>query len=477
MKFNHHHQTVFYHFHLPDLVNLNFFIIYDYINNSYNVLLLQYLNMEDKHFAWDEISDALILLDVQKPEDEQIKRHKGTLDHTPDSNIYSPHAYLILNFHETLNQREKIQFRRHYLRKISLNEPNVIILQDIKDLVLFLLATPISPQFINFFHLPIVDRFLRAIIIYFQYYVIIWEELMEERAATMKKAPNPLARGYRSKYAIDMQDLRCIVGREYADLIVGCQDSMQYHHMTSGKRGATSLTQSQGEKDLRMFEVLIGISHRVVWIALQRKYFNLIEIELHRLFRSEAYNMAIKRTPSHLVPDMLEDDTAILQGIKVQEKRRLLRNSPVIKELIYSNYDHRLLSLGMRDDTDDERLFYLQNALLTTEDKLYELDIKVGILGDYRDNYDIMLIPLEEEKASDIQISDKAAYEITKTVKATTPRKLPLFKTEFKVTSDFPIKTCIHYVYADNTSINTIAILQYFKCQMARLLQQIDDEK
>lgn len=99
---------------------------------------------------------------------------------------------------------------------------------------------------------------------------------MAERAATMKKAPNPLARGYRSRYAKEMQNLRCILGREYADLILGCQDTIQYHHMTSGKKGMTSLTQSQGEKDLRMFEVLICMSHRIVWIALERKYFSLI---------------------------------------------------------------------------------------------------------------------------------------------------------------------------------------------------------
>lgn len=99
---------------------------------------------------------------------------------------------------------------------------------------------------------------------------------MAERAATIKKAPNPLAQGYRSRYANEMQNLRCILGREYADLLIGCQDSIQYHHMTGGKKGMPSITQSQGEKDLRTFEVLICLTHRIVWIALERKYFSLI---------------------------------------------------------------------------------------------------------------------------------------------------------------------------------------------------------
>lgn len=168
----------------------------------------------------------------------------------------------------------QIKFRKHYLRKVAPNEPDVIILQDIKDLVLFLLITPVSPQFIHFFHLPIVDRFLRALIIYFQYYVEIWEDLMQERAATMKKAPNPLARGHRFRYAEEMRALRCVLGREYADLILGCQDGPRYHHMMAGKK--RTITQSQGEKDLRIFESLISTAHRVVWIALQRKHYNLI---------------------------------------------------------------------------------------------------------------------------------------------------------------------------------------------------------
>lgn len=155
------------------------------------------------------------------------------------------------------------------------SEPDVIILQDIKDLVLFLLVTSVSPQFINFLHLPIVDRFLRALILYFQHYVEIWQDLMHERAATMRKAPNPLARGHRTTYAEDLESLRCVLGREYVDLLLGCHGGPQYHHMMTTKK-QTSIMRSQGEKDLRIFEALISVSHRVVWIALQRKHYTLI---------------------------------------------------------------------------------------------------------------------------------------------------------------------------------------------------------
>ncbi|XP_017891799.1 uncharacterized protein LOC108632015 [Ceratina calcarata] len=407
--------------------------------------------MEERFFIWDEISDGIVLVSTQKTEDEHVKKIKTTTDPVQESAVYAPHAYLILNFNEALSQREKLRFRKYYLRKVAPYEPDVIILQDIKDLVLYLLVSPISPQFVNFFHLPVVDRFLRAIILYFQFYVMTWEELMDERAATMKKAPNPLAQGYRFRYAEEMLSLRCILGREYADLIIGCQDKIQYHHMTGGKKEG-SITQSQGEKDLRMFEVLICLAHRIVWIALQRKHFSLIEIELHRLFRTEAYNMAERRSIAHVVQDMLDDDIRVLQGQKMQEKRRLLRNSPLIQDLIYSNCDHRLLALGI-DATpdDDERIHYLQYALVAEEDKLEEFGVKVGILGENRANYDLMLMPIEEKEEQDpvklsIQFSDRKIFdkksmvtEDTKLLKKTT--RFPPAETKPDFTRDFSMKT------------------------------------
>lgn len=175
---------------------------------------------------------------------------------------------------QTTRSLLQIKFRKHYLRKVPPTEADVIILQDIKDLVLFLLVSPVSVEFISFLHLPIVDRFLRALIVYFQHYVDIYEDLVRERAATMKKAPNPLARGHRTRYAEQMRALRCVLGREYMDLILGCQDGSLYHHMMTSKKRA--ITQSQGEKDLRIFEALINVAHRVVWIALCRKHYTLI---------------------------------------------------------------------------------------------------------------------------------------------------------------------------------------------------------
>ncbi|XP_039304744.1 uncharacterized protein LOC105205610 isoform X2 [Solenopsis invicta] len=297
-----------------------------------------------------------------------------------------------------LNDSEKLRFRKHYLRKVTPDEPDIIILQDIKDLVLFLLVTSVSPQFINFLHLSVVDRFLRALIIYFQRYVEIWEDLVQERAATMRKAPNPLARGHRSRYADELHALRCVLGREYVDLLLGCRDGPRYHHMMTGAK--RTATQSQGEKDLRIYEALISVAHRIVWIALQRKHYTLIELELHRLLRTEAYNTAQRQSGSQLIKDMLEDDIRILHGPKTTLKsRKLLRNSPLPRELMYADCDYRLLSLGVVDiDVHHPKIAYLRNALLVDEELLSQLGLKIGILGHNRSDYDIMLMPYEPEE-------------------------------------------------------------------------------
>lgn len=368
---------------------------------------------------WDEISEGLILTSVTKAEDEQAKRRQKQATAVQASKIYCPHTYLILYYRETLDDSEKIRFRKHYLRKVTPDEPDIIILQDIKDLVLFLLVTSISPQFINFLHLPIVDRFLRALIFYFQHYMEIWEDLVQERAATMKKAPNPFARGHRSRYADEMHALRCVLGREYADLLLGCRDGPRYHHMMTDEKRA--VTQSQGEKDLRIYEALISVAHRVVWIALQRKHFTLIELELHRLLRTEAYNTAQRQSGSRLIQDMLKDDIRILHGLQTTLKtRKLLRNSPLPHELMYADCDYHLLSLGVVDiDVHQPKIAYLRNALLADEEILAQLEIKVGILGHNRSDYDIMLMPYEPEepvKPMEIGLLDQKLLETRKCI-------------------------------------------------------------
>ncbi|XP_063988252.1 protein phosphatase 1 regulatory subunit 36-like [Diachasmimorpha longicaudata] len=366
------------------------------------------VELTEKQYVWDDFYDGLTILGVTEQRDEEVKSRKRKKQVIPRSQVYCPHAYLFLNFLDILNPGEKIKYRKCYLRRVTPTDPDVIILQDIKNLCLFLLTTPVSLQFINFFHLEVVDRFLRALILYFQFYTEIWdEEIIKKRAATMKKAPNPMAGGSRIRRAEEMRILRCVLAREYCELIVGCDTTARFHHMLAGT--AIPGMQSQGEKDLRIFEVLIGMSHRVVWIALKRKHFTLIEVELHRLFRTEAYNTADRRTGGIIYKGMLEDEFSILHGPRVPQKRKLLVNSALPRQLISELCDFRIVSLGLIAESrvPDPRINYLKNALLADEENFLDLGIKMGILGHSRDDYDIMLMPLEDEKVVEEEDDDK----------------------------------------------------------------------
>lgn len=54
------------------------------------------------------ISFLCLNISTQKTEDEHIKKIKLQSDLDHQSKVYCPHSYLILNFHETLRQRDKV---------------------------------------------------------------------------------------------------------------------------------------------------------------------------------------------------------------------------------------------------------------------------------------------------------------------------------------------------------------------------------
>ncbi|XP_003426916.2 protein phosphatase 1 regulatory subunit 36-like [Nasonia vitripennis] len=365
--------------------------------------------MEEKYFIWDEIYEGLVLSGPSKTEDEK-KKDSRTKSQVTEAKIYCPHKRLIFNFKETLNFSEQTKFRKYYLRPQS--SPDVILLQDVKDLVLYLLSSPSSLELIGFLHLPIVDRFLRALILYLQHYLTTWSELGAKRAATAKRASNPLAGGTRVQRAEEMRALRCLLAREYTDLLMGCQsDARRYHHAGGG---VASFAQSNPEKDLRIYEGLIQFAHRVAWIALERKQKELIEVEMHRLFRSESFNTA-KRKCGESCWEVPEDERWILYGPRMPARRKIRSNSPLPHEILYTDCDYRILSVAFtNDESRDPQITYLQNALLAREEDLPRLGIKVGILGFPRTDFDILLIPQTSEDDLQAMLDDAPVEDVEK---------------------------------------------------------------
>jgi hypothetical protein len=73
----------------------------------------------------------------------------------------------------------------------------------------------------------------------------------------------------------------------------------------------------------------------------------LLELEIHRLFRTEKFNIAarkyVKSGTDWQVP---EDERWILYGGKVPIRRNILRNSPLTYELLNTDCDYRILCIG-----------------------------------------------------------------------------------------------------------------------------------
>lgn len=61
-----------------------------------------------------------------------------------------------------------------------------------------------------------------------------------------------------------------MVAREYCTILYGGADAKKFHHMNNKNNDSLS------DKDRRLFETLICMSVRVVWIALSRKNLSLI---------------------------------------------------------------------------------------------------------------------------------------------------------------------------------------------------------
>lgn len=100
--------------------------------------------------------------------------------------------------------------------------------------------------------------------------VKVWENMMLRREEWKRKLWQPVVMTLENIVRDDLSDLRSMVAREYATILLGLEDAKKFHHMNNKNNDSLS------DKDRRLFEMLISMTVRVVWIALQRKYLSLI---------------------------------------------------------------------------------------------------------------------------------------------------------------------------------------------------------
>ncbi|XP_066247212.1 protein phosphatase 1 regulatory subunit 36-like [Euwallacea similis] len=278
-------------------------------------------------------------------------------------------------------------FRKYYQRKVKSSHTAVVTLQDIKDVAIF--TTKINrlfPEFITYFHTISMDRFLRSMIVYFQYYLLVWNKMQLRRKEAARKLRQPIVTQLENEVRDNLADLRSMIARNYVAILMGIGDVKKLHHMNNNV--------SLSDRDRRIFETLIFMSTKVVWIALFRKSYSLIDKEINRLMRTIKYS-PVEHAGKCPLEVTLEEER-ILLGTAFRTKKKNPLRSPAIQEIIFDDHDYRFLSIGIDNvPAADERIRYLELALAAPEEILEDSRIAIGVLGMRRKYLDAMLNPKE----------------------------------------------------------------------------------
>ncbi|XP_052738073.1 protein phosphatase 1 regulatory subunit 36-like [Bicyclus anynana] len=335
---------------------------------------------EDGHWAWDETTEQLVFISDLPPQlieaiQLPIKVPTGTIE-----------------FRDDIDLIEQIRFRRRYQRKLKPGQPDIITLQDVKDIALFTAPVSIlSPMLINVLHIPTIDRFLRALILCCQYYLQIADEMANRIIELDTKIRTPHGEVVESEFRNNLSDVRLLVAKEYSTMLIGGSDTKKFHHM-----GPTKKRRSLSDKDARLFETLLRMCVQIVWLALGRKAFNQIELEVSRVFKSEIFNSTEHTLHTGYIAKMAKEEKSVLLGHCVRHDKKLNTRSPLMNEVFcHRDIDYRLMGLGViKCDQPTPRLLYMMESLAGPEENFSKLGIVLGILGMPRSIYDTMLRPL-----------------------------------------------------------------------------------
>lgn len=105
----------------------------------------------------------------------------------------------------------------------------------------------------------------------------LWEQVLDRRIESKRKLWQPVVTELENIVRDDLADLRSMVAREYLSILSGIEDARRFHHMNNKNNDSLS------DKDRRLFEMLMCMIVRVVWVALQRKNLGLIGIVIFYL--------------------------------------------------------------------------------------------------------------------------------------------------------------------------------------------------
>lgn len=212
------------------------------------------------HWEWDNALESLAFKSHDVDEAASGTPTTANLQPVKKDNIGH------IRFKEAVDALGMAQFRRLFQRRIKPGASMVVTIQDVKDVAIYTAEKQdLTVEFISFLHTSKMDQFLRSLIVYFQYYMQVWENLMMRREDARRKLWQPIVTDIENVVRDDLADLRSMVARNYAYILMGLDDTFKFYHMSN--KNSVSLS----DKDKHLHECLLSIATRIVWIALLRK--------------------------------------------------------------------------------------------------------------------------------------------------------------------------------------------------------------
>ncbi|XP_047989799.1 protein phosphatase 1 regulatory subunit 36-like isoform X1 [Leguminivora glycinivorella] len=335
---------------------------------------------EEGHWIWDENANQIAFVsDRPVVEDEAIamptKMPTGAIE-----------------FRDDVDLIEQLRYRRRYQRKLKPEQPDVITVQDCKDIALYTAPVSIlSPALINMLHIPTTERFMKALILCCQYYLQVSDEMGHRMMELETRVRTPYCDVVEQEFGTNLNDLRALAAKEYCTMLIGGADTKKYHHMGPAKK-----RRSLSDKDARLFETMLRMCVQIVWLALGRKAFNQIELEVNRLFKSEIFNAVEHTLKTNYVEKMTKEERNVLLGQCLRTEKKLTTKSPMMNEVFcYRDIDYRMMGIGViKMNQMPLRLKYIYNIVAGPEEKYSTLGVSLGIVGMPRTSFDTMLKPL-----------------------------------------------------------------------------------
>ncbi|SPP83794.1 Hypothetical predicted protein [Drosophila guanche] len=178
-------------------------------------------------------------------------------------------------------QEEELVFRHVFARSDTTYDTDALVLNNIRDLVLYFMHREfLTYKFVYFMHHRVEYQLLHSLTIYFEYFLQMVEFVMihrDELSGSMAQ--------------IQSEQTNDEAGVLHVSRPISDSGGPQLQHNQGGRR----LRHPIWDKNFR--EQFLACSNQIVWIAMHRRAYNIIEMEMNRFFSSEHFVTALMEYP------------------------------------------------------------------------------------------------------------------------------------------------------------------------------------